>query len=298
MKFFLALAFFCFVFSGIATDDATEYTGVIRSAEVANALKNVRYELYIFVNDVQVYPRKSRKGLRNFQIGEKFRFSYRSGDEIRVLFCRKTILGRTFLLHVASASQNALGELFGKVMKTKEAAVELALDVPEGKYRITLKRSYFAPEDAVVCGGTVKNEDFKRRMANFLILFHEASPDERSRLLKEQTFKEFADYAVQSIEKLDHRIVVRQNGKCIFDSWAQGYRKTGRNAEWENVSFEIDWRLGDWIDVHFLDADLLDDDIVFERLTNTPFSIQMLKGCIRGGLLSNSCVVFSAECLE
>ena len=45
------------------------------------------------------------------------------------------------------------------------------------------------------------------------------------------------------------------------------------------------------------DADLLDDDVVFKRFTNTPFSIQMLKGCIYGGILSNSGVIFSAEYL-
>lgn len=76
-----------------------------------------------------------------------------------------------------------------------------------------------------------------------------------------------------------------------------GIPQTGRDVTWENVSFEIDWRAGDRIDVHFLDADLLDDDVVFKRFTNTPFSIQMLKGCIYGGILSNSGVIFSAEYL-
>ena len=60
----------------------------------------------------------------------------------------------------------------------------------------------------------------------------------------------------------------------------------------------MDWRLGDRIDVLFLDADLLDDDVVFRRFTNTPFSIQMLNGTVSGGILSNSGVVFSTEYLK
>ena len=129
------------------------------------------------------------------------------------------------------------------------------------------------------------------------IQYRGMSAKERARLLKQQSFRELARYAADSLEKLDHRITVRQNGRELFDSWKLGYRKTGRDVTWENVSFEIDWRAGDRIDVHFLDADLLDDDVVFKRFTNTPFSIQMLKGCIYGGILSNSGVIFSAEYL-
>lgn len=298
MKFLLYLILFCSVLCGTASDGATEYTGVVRRAEAVNPVKNATYELFVFVNDVQVYPRKLRKGLRNFRIGDRFRFHYRPGDQLRVIFCRKTILGYTILLDAGSASPDALGELFGMVMKTKDATVELALAIPEGKYKITLKRSFFAYEDAVACGGTVKGEDFKRRVADFLIRLQEASSADRSRMLKEQAFRELADYAAQSVEKLDHRIVVRQNGDVIFDSWGEGYRGTGRDVDWKNISFEMDWRLGDRIDVLFLDADLLDDDVVFRRFTNTPFSIQMLNGTVSGGILSNSGVVFSTEYLK
>ena len=250
---FLLLVFFCSISRGTAADGTAEYTGVIRQAEAADAdfAGYKHHELYVFVNEARVYPRILRQGARNFRIGEKFRFRYRSGDQM-----------------------------------------------PEGKYRISLKESSFAPEDAVACGGTVKGEDFKRRMADFLIRLQESPPEERSRILKEQTFRELADCAAQSLEKLDHRIMVRQNGRVIFDSWTRGCRETGRSVKWKNVSFEIDWRIGDWIEVHFLDADLMDDDVVFKRLTNTPFSIQLLKGSVSGGILSNSSVVFSAEYLE
>lgn len=297
---FLLLVFFCSISRGTAADGTAEYTGVIRQAEAADAdfAGYKHHELYVFVNEARVYPRILRQGARNFRIGEKFRFRYRSGDQIRVIFCRKNILGREILLNAGSASPDALNELFGKVMKTGKATVELALHVPEGKYRISLKESSFAPEDAVACGGTVRGEDFKRRMADFLIRLQESPPEERSRILKEQTFRELADCAAQSLEKLDHRIMVRQNGRVIFDSWTRGCRETGRSVKWKNVSFEIDWRIGDWIEVHFLDADLMDDDVVFKRLTNTPFSIQLLKGSVSGGILSNSSVVFSAEYLE
>lgn len=300
LKILFLLVFFCCVAHSSAADGSTEYTGVIRLAEAADAdvVGYRRHELFVFVNEVQVYPRTLRKGTRNFKIGEKFRFHYRPGDQIRVIFCRKNILGREILLNAGSASPDALSELFGKIMKTEKATVELALSVPEGKYRITLKESSFAPEDAVACGGTVKGEDFKRRMADFMIRLQESPPEKRSRMLKEQTFRELADCAAKSLEKLDHRIVVRQNGRLIFDSRARGFRGTGRYVKWKDVSFEIDWRIGDWIEVHFLDADLMDDDVVFKRLTNTPFSIQLLKGTVRGGILSNSSVVFSAEYQE
>ncbi len=296
MKFCLCFLLLFSIFSAFP-DEAAEYTGVIRNAAVSDSAQKGRIELYVFVNEEKVYPRTTVKGTRNFRIGDTFRFLYRSGDQVRVILCRKSFFRTTILLDAGTASHDALGELFNKTMKTKTAEVELGLAVPEGKYRVTLKRSFFAAEDAVACGGTVRGEDFKRRMADLLIRLQESPAKERARLLKQQSFRELARYAADSLEKLDHRITVRQNGRELFDSWKLGYRKTGRDVTWENVSFEIDWRAGDRIDVHFLDADLIDDDVVFKRFTNTPFSIQMLKGCIYGGILSNSGVIFSAEYL-
>ena len=273
MKFCLCFLLLFSIFSAFP-DEAAEYTGVIRNAAVSDSAQKGRIELYVFVNEEKVYPRTTVKGTRNFRIGDTFRFLYRSGDQVRVILCRKSFFRTTILLDAGTASHDALGELFNKTMKTKTAEVELDLAVPEGKYRVTLKRSFFAAEDAVACGGTVRGEDFKRRMADLLIRLQESPAKERARLLKQQSFRELARYAADSLEKLDHRITVRQNGRELFDSWKLGYRKTGRDVTWENVSFEIDW-----------------------RFTNTPFSIQMLKGCIYGGILSNSGVIFSAEYL-
>ena len=161
MKFCLCFLLLFSIFSAFP-DEAAEYTGVIRNAAVSDSAQKGRIELYVFVNEEKVYPRTTVKGTRNFRIGDTFRFLYRSGDQVRVILCRKSFFRTTILLDAGTASHDALGELFNKTMKTKTAEVELGLAVPEGKYRVTLKRSFFAAEDAVACGGTVRGEGFKR----------------------------------------------------------------------------------------------------------------------------------------
>lgn len=296
MKQLLPLFLFILLFFSI---HAGEYTGEIRHAGERNP-SGKRLELYILVNGRTVYPVQSAsKGQQNFRTGDQFLFRYRNGDQIRIILYRKSLFGTEILLDAGSSSDDVISELFSKRMKTSQAEVELGLVIPEGKYRISLEESEISPEDAVFCGATEKNDPFKRRAAELLIQLQETkNHSERLRLLKQESFAELARYAVNSIEKLDHRIVVLQNKKKIFDSWAHGLRKTGRHVTWKNAAFDLNWKQGDRLEVLFLDADLMDDDLIFRRMTNTPGSIQMLKGRVSGGILSNSGIIFSAKKID
>ena len=89
MKFCLCFLLLFSIFSAFP-DEAAEYTGVIRNAAVSDSAQKGRIELYVFVNEEKVYPRTTVKGTRNFRIGDTFRFLYRSGDQVRVILCRKS----------------------------------------------------------------------------------------------------------------------------------------------------------------------------------------------------------------
>ncbi len=305
-----------------------------RLAELSEDLRSAVLE--VRVNGDLVFLK--RNGLAE---GDLISFFYAPGDEISIRALlppppppeRKKeapwfsgfSLSRIFsgkpriLLSRVSAGMFALTDFFQTPMSSGESFLRWEPYYPPGEYRVSLLRSYIAPDDAVRCGAVADTRSFPERFPDTLAdllrsrgkdVSASSSAGERreeegaagtfSRVvypaLKERVYSEGRHFLRSFWEKLDHRIVVYQNGRPVFDTKSLGSNRQGNSADWGNASFTLRWEPGDLLCVRFADSNrILPETLIFSRSSDGPFGISMLNGEIRGGDSSRSNVVFKLE---
>ena len=243
--------------------------------------------------------------------------SYLSGFSLFRIFSGKPRI----LLSRVSAGMFALTDFFQTPMSSGKSFLRWEPYYPEGEYRVTLLKSYIAPDDAVRCGAVADSRSFPERLPDALAdllrsrekkvpaaeekeerkadAAAEAFPSVVYPVLKERVYSEGRHFLRSFWEKLDHRVMVFQNGKKVFDTDTLGKarRPQGNSAVWGGgVSFSIRWKPGDMLSIRFSDANrVLPDTLIFSRSSDGPFGISMLNGEIHGGESSCSGVVFKLE---
>ncbi len=311
-----------------------------RLAELSEDLRSAVLE--VRVNGDLVFLK--RNGLAE---GDLISFFYAPGDEIAIRallpppetrkeasYLTGFSLFRIFsgkpriLLSRVSAGMFALTDFFQTPMSSGKSFLRWEPYYPEGEYRVTLLKSYIAPDDAVRCGAVADSRSFPERLPDALadLLLRgrgkkvpaaeekvekvekeerkedaaaEAFPSVTYPALKERMYSEGRHFLRSFWEKLDHRVMVFQNGKKVFDTDTLGKarRPQGNSAVWGGgVSFSIRWKPGDMLSIRFSDANrVLPDTLIFSRSSDGPFGISMLNGEIHGGGSSCSGVVFKLE---
>lgn len=175
----------------------------------------------------------------------------------------------------------------GKIRNGRSWADVAIVDSP-GLYRIRLDRTIVGGDDFEALGGSVANISPRDRGFTDWAFSPARSATEKISELKRQVGDSWG--------QCDHRILVYQNGKTIFDTAARPcVAPQGLLGIWANCEFDIDWRPGDALTVTFEDwRSLLRDRVIFTKECKSEASIEILSGMVQGGLSEKSAVLLQA----
>lgn len=305
-NFSVKTLFVLFVFTTLSCQSfGAEADGTKVSVHVGNIGveqgKASKPELAVELNGKEIYTTlKKYPDVKSseFNADEDFSFIYAQGDELRVVLRGRSFGFKHEFLNRVSSTPHALDELFSGKLESAGAYAELNILFGEGKYKVTLKRSVVAPDDVEVCGGAVVDRDLEKEISDAaidIIKAPEGTRWEKAKVLSTAIAKRRMN---ASAEKMDQRVRVIHNGRTVYDTWTENKRPQGTVCDWDDASFEIDWKKGDSITVLFLDADVARDDVIFSRSSNTASSIDMLRGTVFGGKSSRSAIFFESEFLK
>lgn len=295
---FAFVSFPCLSFG--AETDGTKVSVHVGNISVEQG-KASKPELVVELNGREIYSTlKKHPDVKasEFNADDEFSFIYAQGDELRVVLRSKSFGFKHEFLNRVSSTPHALDELFSGKLESGGASAELNIMFGEGKYKVKLKRSVVAADDLEACGGAVVDRDLEKEISDAaidIIKAPEGTRWEKAKALSTAIAKRRMD---ASAEKMDQRVRVIHNGRTVYDTWTENKRPQGAVCDWDNASFEIDWKKGDSITVMFLDADVARDDVIFSRSSNTASSVDMLRGTVFGGKSSRSAIFFESEFLK
>lgn len=222
---------------------------------------------------------------------DRFSFNYKQGDEITVKLIDRDLVEDDLLFSKTSSSKHAIQELLNSKIGKDGSWTEFSIDNRAGVYRVKLTYSFISADDFEAIGGVFENRKIAHETLDFLELLNKKDGISQK---ADALYKKSKKILVRSIEKGNHRIIVYQNDKKIFDTYPKTINKEGVVCKW-NKSFDINWKPCDKIKVCFYDIDTTMDDNIFSKESNTKNSIDIFQGILFGGTNGNSGLNFSIK---
>ena len=187
------------------------------------------------------------------------------GDFIKIELRNAGIIWDGSIIRHESSNLNSIKQMFeGKHEKDGSWYQCKLVSCTEGKYQIQLISSTMAMDDIKAIIATVKN------------------PITGGDIL---------------LDTPDHFVFVKKNGKVIFTTGDLG-DDCGEQKIWVNLTFEIQWKPWDKIEVGFDESNPAINSHIFLKTDNTENSLDLLNGQLSGGKSNSSNVRFARKELK